>query len=645
MEPKLLGNRFLAKQLVGLAKLQLEILRRHMRLHNLPQDGRMVKGIDGSWIKVTRSFGLENISIYVPPRALEVLPATVEEYVKKIFAGFLCHPRTFGGKGWDSKGNELVSGPFTYPLVDDDHGSRGLQWKDDWKIVKKPPENYGNVDWLCGDTVLTWKGPPSRHFSLDPTLNIPGLTVFDEEVGEIEYYTLFTPNIYRGGKVYAVAPQKVLGAAIYDKMLIAVLGANYRGKTNPEEGNGGFYFEAWLRQGGGSDLFSDDTPRGWRRLAFKRGGRPTQPFFFSNTGLNASAVQSGVLYRLTVSDAFKSAEFTTDDTGFGTIAESKTVSDTNLDTFPGEIAPDIFSTITTSSEDAKWDGAITGSRGTNRTTVNRSGNLVLAADFPVSIEQSVIMHRTSADVTIIESILKQTYQLIPNIPYDAPGGLSATVFYAVPDGGIRVNDSVGVSGGCPPYEFSFSNGDITNYGLITSVSGCSGPGSPSMGTVTVTDSDGRSTSVEVRLPNGSWYTESGEGARGSWWDNYITYSPFPSQMNDFTPVIQGNIKYTGAYFGRYCRTGCSGTLCSGETCQLACIGMPYNANSIGCGDSWFGTYPTSVGPLHAPMDSNFGDAEITWPNCSGQSGYRTVICGYKVTNRIGYWRRYEWRCP
>ena len=123
-----------------------------------------------------------------------------------VFEGFLCHPRTFGGKGWNPKGEELPNGPFTYPLVDDDHGTRGLKWVNStWKLVNPPPENYGNIDWL-GDKnkVLSWCGPAGRHFEMDSTKHYPGFTTWDytEMSGgfEIEHYTPYRNFIYRGGK-------------------------------------------------------------------------------------------------------------------------------------------------------------------------------------------------------------------------------------------------------------------------------------------------------------------------------------------------------------------------------------------------------------------------------------------------------------
>jgi hypothetical protein len=61
------GNRDLAANLRGLASQQLAILRGRMKAGGLEQDVRVVTFSDGTRITCTSQYGLENVTIYVPP--------------------------------------------------------------------------------------------------------------------------------------------------------------------------------------------------------------------------------------------------------------------------------------------------------------------------------------------------------------------------------------------------------------------------------------------------------------------------------------------------------------------------------------------------------------------------------------------------
>jgi len=588
---------------------------------------------DKSLIRIKENTGG---SFLFHPRTGDIINRNFPKTVSGAFGPYTVYEshRMVDGNGFNPAGEALPNGSYAYPIIDGDHGTRTIEHSnDEWTYDPNPAENYGNIDWTTKEDVLTWKGSPSRHFPLDATLSINGLTVSDEEVGDITYYTLFTPNIYRDGAVYAVAPHRVLGAALSGIYTVSVLGANYRGETNPDGGTGGFYYEAWVREGGGVDLYDEETsPGGWRRMSWQVASRFKVPWFFSRSGFAAVAVQSGIRYDLVVSDDYQSATFTSQSAGDGTISESREVSSESLRTYPGETPPDIFSLINPASEDAKWDGAITGTRNYGVTEVGKTGTLAIASDFAKNTTLTCVMQRESSDTTTIESIRRQIYQLIPNIKYAADPSLSATVFYRGYGDAIQVDDYVGVSGGCSPYSFSFNQGEISSNGTITSVSSCSENGYVATGTITVQDSGGHSVALEVKLPGGYWYTEGGESARGVWWDDY----GWQQTTSIFTPVISGNTKYDGKYFGVGCFYGCSGCMCPGQTCTSSCSGND-------C--STYDGYPTTIGLLTVPPDSSFTSEDRSLMGCTPTCPTPNIItCLYKVTNRIASWTKYEWRC-
>jgi hypothetical protein len=191
---------------------------------------------------------------------------------------FLCHPRTFNGKGWDKKGNEISSGPYVYPLIDGDGGTRGLYKRLAWKVYTEP-EDYGNLDWVGENGgVVSWRGPVGRQLPMDSIYPFPGFTEWDytEANGpfEVEHFTPYRNLVYRNGKVAYefLYGYKVLGAALNGDKIISVVGVDYAGRTNPEGGTGGFYNEVWLDK---------------ELIGFSEGSSPSTPWFFNSTGTEA----------------------------------------------------------------------------------------------------------------------------------------------------------------------------------------------------------------------------------------------------------------------------------------------------------------------------------------------------------------------
>lgn len=456
MEPKLLGNKVLAKRLKGLAKLQLYILHNLMKFNNLKQYSRLLKSADGSWLKVSSVFGIDNITIYVPETATIISPVP-NEIAVKIFKGFLCHPRIFGGRGWNPKGEELPNGPFTYPLVDDDHGTRGLKWVNSaWKRVNSPPENYGNIDWL-GDKnkVLSWRGPAGRHFAMDSTKHYPGFTVWDytEMAGglEVEHYTPYRNVIYRGGEIVQdfLEGYKVLGCGVRKGKIVSVVGVDYAGRPNPDGGMGGFYDEVYLEA---------------ERIGFRSSSRPSTPWFFNSSG--TEAVNGNA--KLTISDKVD-CEFSSIPPGVGT------------------------QRIVIPLDRSTWG-------------LERNGSWDMFRDFSGLSERKVTLSVFDNESTTVQSSGNTENEYLPIMlsgtfpdtmtvtgPYAATVGAQYTAVISGPSGFISCAD--------PVIEWSFSGGAINESGIITDITGCGTE------TVTATVSGGGFTlsgSMQVKLPIGQW---------------------------------------------------------------------------------------------------------------------------------------------
>jgi len=257
-------------------------------------------------------------------------------------AGFLCHPRSgpivirqFGtenhrmvdGGGWTPEGVALAAN-YAYPLVDDDHGTRGVSRTDGtWEHEADPPENYGNIDWKGVNTaaegepsdapVLTWRGPASRYGSVPADLNTPGYSFLEEVVNPdglnpLIVFTVFSPHVYAGGEILATAPPSwpdggqwqnalVQGAAYFNDKLVIVANVNYR---NDASGHAkGFFHTLFVEQDG-------EWVRAWEANL----GRAKVCWFFSASGSKAICVLGGTIHRLvltgengTVSASYSSA--------------------------------------------------------------------------------------------------------------------------------------------------------------------------------------------------------------------------------------------------------------------------------------------------------------------------------------------------
>ena len=183
--------------------------------------------------------------------------------------GFIFHPRNSLFPGGFTPAGDSIINVYDYPLMDDDHGSRLLVGDTgSWVYEINPPENYGNIDWIDNDgSIISWRGPASRSFAMDPLNNYPGFTIVDyisESDGTV-HYTVYENLVYQKGAILFEFPvtSKVLGAT----GTYVILGVDYAGMKNPDGGVNGFYVEVW---------------NGIKtRIGFSVGSRPSVPWFFN----------------------------------------------------------------------------------------------------------------------------------------------------------------------------------------------------------------------------------------------------------------------------------------------------------------------------------------------------------------------------
>lgn len=99
---------------------------------------------------------------------------------------------------------------FVPALTDDDGTTRQLRRRDSgqWGMRRTPPDNFGNLDWRNADAseALNWIGPPSRYWGFANSPN-----------------AWYQPRIYRRGRLYATAPEDVIGCALYREDATRVL--------------------------------------------------------------------------------------------------------------------------------------------------------------------------------------------------------------------------------------------------------------------------------------------------------------------------------------------------------------------------------------------------------------------------------------
>lgn len=218
--------------------------------------------------------------------------------------GFICHPRTgnFASQpiynldgtiipvqsvqagGWQQTGSGLVQYPSAdnviYPIIDEDKSSATVT-KDEIEFLGNNSA-YGNLYWSNEDAsiVLSWKGSPHRYYRIPDTINIPTLSHYFSGRSAM---TVFGPNVYKDGKVYASVPDSS-PSAMY------VMGASQIGKT--------VYVVALLDTEHSFEtvVLSTNTPSSivegcnWKELGRKNVGRSELPWFPNTKGTTFTSV-------------------------------------------------------------------------------------------------------------------------------------------------------------------------------------------------------------------------------------------------------------------------------------------------------------------------------------------------------------------
>ena len=407
---------------------------------------------DGSVIEVLSAGGRESIHIFSPIINKGITQAQVPE--KETVFGFICHPRSDKYPGGRTAAGIAISGAYTYPLIDNDHGS----------VVLIPPnwtmsyatENYGNIDWsgpsiIGGSNVLTFRGPAGRQLGLDPTIDYPGFTFLDETLGDlnpINYYTPFSSNIYRAGGILKVNPAgKVLGAAYQGGHLIEIIGINYRGRRNPDGSFGGFYDEVWVNG---------------VRIGYAPGGRPKTPWFFNQSG--TKAVHDNTEVSVLISPAGQS------------ISQFKSIN-------PGNGTFD----YTADKPAGTW-------------VLNKSGIWSQYRDYNIDAPRLINIVASGFENSILTGSSSAMFSQV-SIVYSG-SGIATPIVVAGPEGatvGAAYTVTGGVGGCSCVGVWSMSGGVIDQTGHIVSISGCG------MGSITYTCGSAYDT-LAVRLPSGIWST-------------------------------------------------------------------------------------------------------------------------------------------
>jgi len=608
------------------------------------------------------------------------------------FEGFLCHPRSgdisetrfdiyskipsyeghsiVSGNGYNPKGELLPNGPYAYPLIDDDHGTRGVQLKSgEWKERKSPPENYGNIDWKGPKgEVLTWKGPPSRYFPLNQYLEIPGLTQLDYYIesldGDYSQFTPFSKNIYRSGRIYAVAPDvwypqsdaevdhggQVLGAALNSGKLVIIVKAIFT--VHPSTPRSGNYYQAYVRDG------KEWVLLGEQYLSFK----PRVPFFFNQSGTEAQTVDGGSVWKVVVGIESLSAAFTNSSSAIE-IQETSTSSTVTTDE-AGEVRATIpelytypaqggtvehpawfFAFVDDTEEYADYIAPLKGKKGeevnaNHEVTVRKSGEQILAVDYKGDIPVYAKASMSGTENT------KFHRKFCAALNYGGKWGDVKFILATDPAvhtlGEISISEPVSVgsqatiTNGCKG-AWSISKGSIDpDTGEILSLS-CI-PGSSAYATITYTSSLGTKSKV-VRFAGGVWvslgYVEySFESLCGN-----CGTSGYKTEVNGGTAYV-----YTIAWAMRH-------SIGSKTYLPLPCAWCEYD-------DYWgnFNSYPSTCdSSVYSPCATqnavNYGTYSCTcnygYNNCqTTKCGvfYSLAPCGscYAV---IMQKRTLDWRCP
>ena len=440
------GKKESAFTLVGAANQQLAILENSMKLGGLVTASRQLNYSNGAKIVASITQGFKTVEIFFPD--FEEVKKEEELEIEIPPAGFFCHVMTDDfPKGMKLDKSAVATGPYTYPLVDGDHGTFylkpvGERANPKWNVLRPTQNNedYGNLDFGNSKRVFSLRGPSGRQLALNPLTHFDGFTFLDEVItsieGDVSYYTPFSKYLYYKGKsvftlpVLGVTDVKLLGVALVTGIPVVVLGTNYRGIENPDETTGGFYIEIWKKL------------TTWERAGFQSSSRHLQPWFFAKSGLETVSLDSKL-------------------------------------TLNAELTEVVFSTLTSGSGLQTNHYANFGAKewGTSQT-----GSWLMFADYSENelkqVQLNLLSEESSAAVGATDTVMADLVLKWSGIPDVL--SISGPEDYTTPG-------DYGVSGGIGPYIWTYPAG-----------------GSCGTQSVGVTDFCGQTASKTVRMATGVW---------------------------------------------------------------------------------------------------------------------------------------------
>lgn len=254
-------------------------------------------------------------------------------------------------------------------------GSAGyVSWKNgQWKFIPDADIQAGNIDWRGAyvngkpTKTLTWSGPTSRYFD-------GGRKYFTfNDVTSVWRSSTFHPNVYENGRLLAVAPRPVLGAAITQDSLgkewivvVTSLGPLKR-----------IVYRRPYERSDSSALYDPITnPDGWKEIGHysappdERWGEPRSPWFFNGDGTAAQTMETIALAEGELPPArMVRIELRISDTGVTWINHGNLNEEANWVNVSSQCVSDYT---------AKENGNLFGS---GSETVTHSGRTVIAVDY------------------------------------------------------------------------------------------------------------------------------------------------------------------------------------------------------------------------------------------------------------------------
>ena len=547
----------------GFAMAQMRILKDYMKVSGLNSYSRVVTLANGVVITCQKSFNREDIFISVPTG--DYTEVITKEVMLPLF---ICTPRIFGvNDGYrrvDGRLTAVGDGSSLYPMVDSDNTSATVGYgpfvvdlsfedaptktADSQLKLYRDVQLYGNVDWKGKNTskdgtasnapVLTWKGPTGRSVPFDYYEPIEGFTTADIQfdLAGREYYTCFGPSVYQNGKILATIPKpgdvqpKVVGCAFTEHteddatrlLLVCMVNNHYENET-------GFFSELWVLFGGEDDA-ATGLENGWRIIHSEPAGRPTQCWFFNESGTKCTMGNR----ELAIDISERSVTEIVHDAGSGIFSADVRGggSDSNYE------PPD--------PSNSGGLGGVKVDTSESAITIEHHGNYSIYSDYKGDVRVTASVAVVDTTARKITRVNAETYDdieiwyegIVPPLSISGPELYTPEAVYTV-------------VGGAPGISY-----DVTSPTKLC--------GSDE---VRVTDSCGRTAAVQVRMAEGVWHTLSVETAT-FYGSVGCTYPPCaPCETTPPKVIYLGD----SSTCGRYNAVQCVETEAQDGTVVLTCV--------------------------------------------------------------------------